>query len=99
MNVKPYKIDDEEFTITESISNGLCELVVEGLGEKLRVGASDASYGYGYRIYFSDGSWKGGWTDPNAAVETAAKEIISAKKRKNQKELSDDLCNYFEQLS
>ena len=98
--VKKYKYDGEQFTVTESTTaDGLYQLEVEGLGEKVWVRASDESYGYGYRIYFSDSSWKGGWSDPNTALEQAAREIIDTQKRKSQKELSDDLDDFFDQLS
>ena len=97
--VKEYKIDGEQFTVTETITNGLCELGVEGLGMKVRVKASDEAYGYGYRIYFPGGSWKGLGNNPKTVLEKAAKEIIDVQKKKNRKELSDDLCDFFDQLS
>lgn len=99
MNSKLLKLDGEQFTITESTTNGLCELQIEGLGRKMWVKASDELYGYGYRVYSSGSSWKGNYTNPDDAVEAAAREIISTQKKKNQKELSEDLCDYFEQLS
>ena len=34
MSVKTYKFDGEEFTVTESFTNGDCELEVEGLGRR-----------------------------------------------------------------
>ena len=100
MTEKLYKLDGQQFAITETTNSaGICELAVAGLGMKLWVKTSDEIYGYGYRVYGPGGGWKGSHATPDSALKAACQEIIATDKRKDQKELSEDLCDYFEQLS
>ncbi len=94
---KVHKYNGEEFLVKE-ISADACNLAITYGENTVTVRLCTDQYGTGFRVFFQDGRWKGGWTDPSHALNEACAELLTMANAKTKDEWCEELKGFFDSL-